>query len=395
MNVAGTKKASRRFDTVDIKNLGIQAWGKDNLYPTRLGRILAASDTGVNCLSRYVNFIAGDGFKDLSFSGIEVNARGETMDDLLQLVAEDVARYRGLALHVTYNALGRVDGIYHVPFENCRLGQRDAGGRVSRVALHPDWSGETTFNGSPVKVTRENVNYFPLFDPSPGIVFQQMREAGGVEAYRGQVLWYSLSGGLTYPVPKYDGATTYMSTEEGVANTLYRNARNGLRAAGMIVLRKGLDSPATPGEERNDAESSIADAVARAQGDVNANNVLVMEIEHDEEKPEFVPLRSANYDKEFEVTAATACEHIYAIFDQDVFYRLRSGSSPFSNDGIVEAYEYYNSVTSTERRAIERVFDRMIKVYCRPLPVALTEIRPLKYNRVQANGNVTINTGRV
>jgi hypothetical protein len=393
MNVAGLKQTRRRFDTPDLKKVEIQAWGEDNLYPVRLGRVLAASDSGVTCRDRYANFINGNGFRDESFSAITVNPRGDTMDGLLQSVSRDMADFRGFALHVTYNALARVDGIHHVPFENCRLCQRKDDGTVSHVAVHPDWEGKLLAGGKPVKVTRETVDYLPVFDPTNATVFRQMAESGGVENYKGQVLWVSLASGLVYPTPKYDAVATYMSTEEGIANTLYRNARNGLRVAGMVVIRKGTDSPPDPGGDGIvDGASGVAEVIASAQGDVNANNVLILEIEHDEEKPEFVSLRGENYDKEFTVTSGTACERIYAAFDQDVFYRLRSGSSPFSNDGIVEAYEYYSSVTANERRAIERAFDRVIGAYHVPLPVSLTAIRPLIYNKIKDNGNAPVNT---
>jgi hypothetical protein len=393
MNVAGLKRAHRRFDTPDLKKVEIQAWGEDNFYPVRLGRVLTASDSGVTCRDRYANFINGDGFKDLSFSTTVVNPRGDTMDDLLQAISRDMADFRGFALHVTYDALARVNGIHHVPFENCRLCQRKEDGTVSHVAIHPDWEGKLLAGGKPVKVTRETVDYLPVFDPTDATVFRQVEEAGGVEGYRGQVLWVSLAGNLVYPTPKYDAVATYMSTEEGIANTLYRNARNGLRASGMLVLRKGARSPgdAKDKDEVIDKASNVAEVVSALQGDVNANNVAVVEVERDDEKPEFVSLRGENYDKEFEVTSGTACERIYAAFDQDVFYRLRSGSSPFSNDGIIEAYEYYNSVTANERRAIERALDRVIKAYHEEIPVELTKIEPLVYNKTKGNGNTIIN----
>lgn len=42
------KKSSNRIDTSYLQNLGIQAYGQDNLYPQTLKNIIAASSTHLN-----------------------------------------------------------------------------------------------------------------------------------------------------------------------------------------------------------------------------------------------------------------------------------------------------------------------------------------------------------
>lgn len=51
------KKSNRRVDTGYLRNLGIQSYGDDNLYPQHLRNIIAASSTGSECAERYANFI--------------------------------------------------------------------------------------------------------------------------------------------------------------------------------------------------------------------------------------------------------------------------------------------------------------------------------------------------
>lgn len=56
MNVNDLKKKSnRRVDTGYLRNLGIQSYGDDNLYPQHLRNIIAASSTGSECAERYAN----------------------------------------------------------------------------------------------------------------------------------------------------------------------------------------------------------------------------------------------------------------------------------------------------------------------------------------------------
>ena len=75
MNVKTVKTPDKRFSTYDIKSLNIQAWGDDNLYPHEMDKIVANSETGDSCLSRYVRFIKGNGFKDFDFASEILNAR--------------------------------------------------------------------------------------------------------------------------------------------------------------------------------------------------------------------------------------------------------------------------------------------------------------------------------
>ena len=97
------KKSNRRVDTGYLRNLGIQSYGDDNLYPQHLRNIIAASSTGSECAERYANFIEGNGFREVAFSEYVVNRRGDTADDIHAFVCKDVADYDGMAIHVNYN----------------------------------------------------------------------------------------------------------------------------------------------------------------------------------------------------------------------------------------------------------------------------------------------------
>ena len=193
------KKSSKRVDVRYLQTLGIQTYGEDNLYPQTFRNILAASSTGAECLDRFADFIEGNGFRDVPFSESVVNRKGDTADDIHALVCRDVAYYNGLALHVNYNIYGDIVELHHVPFENCRLVESDDSGYVGKIAIHPDWSGQKTRGGKVIKVAKENIDYIDVFNPDKRVVAAQIEAAGGIEYYKGQVLWVSLSGKDIYP----------------------------------------------------------------------------------------------------------------------------------------------------------------------------------------------------
>ena len=381
------KNSNKRIDIRYLQQLGIQAYGEDNLYPQTLKNIVSASSTGSECADRFADFIEGNGFREVSFSEYVVNRKGDTADDIHALVCRDIADYGGLALHVNYNILGEIVELHHIPFENCRLLEEDDNGYVSKIAIHPDWTGNKTRKGTRIKTSKENIDYINVFNPKKNVIQAQIEAAGGIEYYKGQVLWVSMAGKQTYPTGKGDRVITEMSTDEGLANVKYRNVRNNFLPAGMVITRKG--SSVSYDEEGNEIkdnthneDSGFSDAILSLQGDVNSNKIMEVEIEAEEEEPKFVAMATQNYDKEFTVTDASVVERIYSAYGQEPWYCIRVGKVGFSGDILEDAFEYYNSIVSKQQRLIERTFDRIFKYWYEIAnPSNDYSVEPLKYVR--------------
>ena len=379
---------------VTCRHFGIQTYGEDNLYPQTFRNILAASSTGAECLDRFADFIEGNGFHDVPFSESVVNRKGDTADDIHALVCRDVAYYNGLALHVNYNIYGDIVELHHVPFENCRLVESDDNGYVGKIAIHPDWSGQKTRGGKVIKVAKENIDYIDVFNPDKRVVAAQIEAAGGIEYYKGQVLWVSLSGKDIYPTGKGDRVVTEMSTDEGLANVKYRNVRNNFLPAAMIFTKKGtnitFDQDGNEIDSRDD-DDSFSDSLLQLQGDTNCGKLMEVTLETDEDKPEVVSLNSQNYDKEFTVTDISVTERIYSAFGQEPWYCIRVGKVGFSGDILEDAFEYYNSIVSKQQRLIERTFARVFRHFYEAVNASNDfSVQPLKYvrNAEVSNNNV-------
>ena len=110
--------------------------------------------------------------------------------------------------------------------------------------------------------------------------------------------------------------------------------------------------------------------------------ILEVEITTEEEKPEFIPLKSNNYDKEFTVTDASTVERIYSAYGQEPWYCIRIGKVGFSGDILEDAFEYYNSIVSKQQRMIERAFQKIFEGWFEVVnPTNDFSIQPLKYVR--------------
>lgn len=386
------RKSSTRLDTGYIRTLGIQSYGDDNFYPHILNNIISASSTGSECVERYADFIEGNGFRDVSFSEYTVNRRGDTSDDIHALVCKDVAKYDGFALHVNYNIFGDIVEVQHIPFENCRLQEEDENGYVGKIAIHPDWTGRKIRDGKTIKVEKKNIDYIDVFNPRKNVIYEQIRAAGGIENYKGQILWVSGAGNFVYPVPRADRVATEMSTDEGLANVKFRNVRCNFMPSGMIVTKKGssvnFNEEGKPIPDDENEDTGFSETIKQLQGDTNAGKLLEVTLNSDEDKPEFIDLNSKNYDKEFTVTDASVVERIYSAFGQEPWYCIRIGKLGFSGDILEDAFEYYNSIVSRQQRLIERAF---MKIFEHWFEVANHSndfsVQPLKYVRNAAVSN--------
>lgn len=371
------RKSDERFDVKYLQNIGIQSYGDRNDYPQVLHDVIAASPVGAECLDRYADFIEGNGFNDIAFSEAVLNRKGETADTLHAYICRDLAEYGGFAIHVNYNILGQIVEVHHVPFEQTRLDEPDDAGYVGFIMLHQDWRGRKSRKGNKIPVDKKHCTHVNRFNP--GAVLSQVEACGGIEFYNGQILWYSKDGDMVYPTPLADRVITEMSADEGLSNVKWRNVRNNFLPAGMLITKKGQTNPMSDGNNETLYEDDgFSECILNLQGDTNACNILEVTCETDEDKPEFVPFSSKNYDKEYGVTEESVTARIYSAFGQEPWYCIRTGKVGFSGNIITDAYEYYNSITEKQRRAIERAFTAVMAHWHNPVWADFS-VAPMKY----------------
>ena len=100
MKITNLPKAEPALDLRYLKNLDIQSYDADNLYPQNVRNIVLNSKTGNGCLERYADYIEGRGIASEQLAGFVINLDGETLADLHSLVSDDDAMSDGFAIHV-------------------------------------------------------------------------------------------------------------------------------------------------------------------------------------------------------------------------------------------------------------------------------------------------------
>ncbi|MCL1936819.1 MAG: hypothetical protein FWF52_00280 [Candidatus Azobacteroides sp.] len=349
----GKIKKDKRYESRNDKSLGIQTFGENNDYPQQVMEIVGASCTGSSCIDVFSKFIAGQGFNDSDFFNLTINKEGQTNDVLLNLITRDFAMFNGFAIHINYNANYKATQLNFVPFETIRLGSLDDNGTYNTVSIHWDWGRRMT---QIRRWSKEDIIVIDLFDPNPQAIEEQVFKAGGWEAYKGQVYYYSGNRANNYPLPKYDSVLTDMSTEEGIANISYRNTRNNFLISGMLIdiLEKN---------ESEDQENENEKNLLEFQGDEEAVKIMYTSVESREAIPQFVKFSGQNYDKEYTVTREKVKNDIGRSFNQPPILRAEDVGSNFGADALRNSYDYYNSVTEVERLQVERVFTQIFQYW--------------------------------
>jgi hypothetical protein len=305
----------------------------------------------------YVKFVEGAGFLDEVLAQTILNTRGERANGLLRKAAKDLKLFNGFAFLVKYNGMGLPYEYLNVPFEHCRIEIKSNKEYTGRIAVHPDWTNVT---GKQFKM--EDVTFINRFNPQT--VIAEMTAAKGPENYIGQIMYFTADGDFEYPICPFDPEITDMLTEESVSTVKHRNAKFNFLPAGILV-RKGI-KPLT-GDDNNDPYyqemQESAEMIKRMQGDENASKIWVVDVDADEEKPEFIDFSAKNYDRQFEITEKTVQENIGRMFMIPPILRGVDVGSGFGADLMTNAYNFMNSVTDNERRMLEIAFQDLMKYY--------------------------------
>ncbi|MBK6347215.1 MAG: hypothetical protein IPF68_15030 [Bacteroidales bacterium] len=383
MNLTNVKAEKQRVEVLDGLQFDIQTYGLRNDYPQRVKTVTNASVTAKGCISTYQKFIQGKGFADTVFYKSVINNRGLTCDQCLSLVTHDISDYGGFSLHFNYNVFGQITDVTHIPFEHCRLGLDDDSGKVTKIAIHRDW---TKLRRRTV-ISKSTIEYIDVFNPIPTVIQAQIEAAGGIDRYKGQVLYYSLDGDMVYPKPIYDAAITDISTEAGISNVLYRNARMNFMPAGMLIRKVSETSSAKTDENGRPVVDTFSKDFKQFQGDENACKIIDVEAGFDESAPEFVPFTTEKHADEMKTTSEMVQVKIGKPFLQPPILRAENVSTGFTLQAMQDAYTYYNSITVSERQEIERVFARIFANFVNPVnPSGNYSIIPLTYGQPD-NGN--------
>lgn len=360
-----------RIQVKDNKLSHIQNYDSDNNYPGRILDIIKSSGTATSCANLYAKFINGKGFKDQKFWKSKVNRKGVTVDKLLRGNCRDVSRLHGYALHINYNALFQVNEVTHVPFDHCRLCYSDDNNYVAKIAVYDDWACK---NG---KLVKEKVSYIDVYNRNPDVILSQVEKAGGWANYKGQIFWRSFDGD-GYPLSIYDPVIEDVMSDSGIKKFRLRTTSTSFMPSHIIEYPYEFES-----EEERQSEKENWE---KFQGSDNANKIIMMENPDAKEEGgvKITKVDWQGFDKVYETTNRTVKDSIIEVGGTPpVLLGVAVSGKLGTADEIRDAYMFYNSVTSDERKMMEEDYTEIFSNYRNPINMSGDySIIPLDFNTV-------------
>lgn len=208
----------------------IVGYGDGNLYPQIISELIYASKTASLSVERLSEAIECEGFKDRNFGEL-TNAHGDNMDDILNMLAYDIARFRGCAVIVQYGGDYRPQMIYPVPFEYVRAGlNKDylTNPVIHKYVVFNNWDRQ---NIKSTVLDKTAVTY-PAFNPDN--FANEVGEYGGIENHPGQLLYMNFFTTKPYPLSPFHAVQSEMQAEAMNSTYVERTLTRGFHMCSII-----------------------------------------------------------------------------------------------------------------------------------------------------------------
>lgn len=338
----------------------------DNAYPQRMYQYYLRSGYTKLCVKLYAKFIFGGGLTDKALYKTVINDKRQKLDQLLRQTILDYGIFKSFLWHFNYNALGRIHSIQKVPFEYGRLGIPDDMEYVGKVALWNNWDRSFRKNSG-----NRKIDYLDVFNPDPNVVLAQMETAGGIEKYKGQVLYFNPDG-EDYPYCSFDSVIEDVRSDAGISDFKLSSIENG------FLVAQAVEYPGTFDTEEDRRE--FDDSLRNLQGPRKAGSFAVMENPLAKELPiKFNKVETQNNDRLFEWTEQSIQDKIRKnyLIPPDLIGEFKGGA--LSAQQIGDAYEYYNAVTQDERLLFEELLTYVFQYWRDPVATTDYTLIPLQY----------------
>ena len=317
-------------------------YGALNEYPYYLLDNYRRSSKHNAIVNGKVNYIVGGGWQPGEKMTVEQQARyakffdglseHDDLNDITEKLVLDLELFNGFAVAVTWNKMGTIAKMEHIPFEKIRV---DKDERMFQVA---DWYDDAMVQLYP-KIG--DVEKIPAFDADNRI---------------GKQLFYYrvyAAGVKSYPLPEYMGGLAWIEADVQVANFHNNNLRNNFWGGYLINFNNGIPTP----EEQGDIERQIK---RKFSGTDNAGRFVVTFNDDVSKAPTLEPLTPSDMDKQFEILNKAIQSEIFISHRvvNPMLFGVKTEGQLGGRQELVEAYELFKATYVNDRvRKVERMMN--------------------------------------
>jgi hypothetical protein len=369
------------------KKLEVYKNGEDNAYPERMERFRNNSVTASMSSNTMIQYLLGKGFGEAN----NIKIGNLKLIDIADDVARDIVDNRGVFIHVNYDANFDVSDFSVIPFNQCRIGLKDSKLYNGKILTYHDWSA---------KIDKNKVSIIDVFNNDKTVVAYQVEKAGGIDNYKGQIMYYNMDSQYFYPLSRID-AVSFECDNEYQAS-LYKNEllRRGFFGKTLVVTRPLIDAQLYEDRslegiarlKRLESErDTFKEGIKKFIGVGEAGGVMHMEVDFAGENLEqailFKNIESTINPELFRFTEDSAVTKILMAFNNLPIALVKSPDSSLlgnSGDALRVAKETYWENTTKERELVENLLNDLWKLCSSFNGKALT-VQPLLTPKIEQN----------
>ena len=350
-------KLSRNIAPSDVAG-GIMLFGENNDYPQTIESIVLGSSTGKAVWDIYARFLSGEGFNapinDIVV-GKDFRGRDITVRHVLRQCAQSVSMNNGCLMHVNKNLNNEVVNCSPIPYKFFRFNKPDDTGYSSKIVLNKNWGDSQYFK-------KDESKSYDLFTTDKNAFASQIKKAGGIEKYRGQIIFQFWNDNYLYPLSPFDSVYLDCDTEQQVSLFMNREIRNGFMATTILRVAAG-----TPEEEQE-----ISDRVTGATG-ADGSRVLLMVDEIDPDTQEIKKNGAFAVDK----IESNINDKLFESWENSLMSKIRRSQNVpsiflnyetnklggTSGEAIIQATNSYNATTRDARALLSEYLKQLFSSF--------------------------------
>lgn len=348
-----------RIEVKADKRTEIMNNGADNMYPTRMERLINGSVTAKQCATMYARFLAGGGFEDESLNNIVVGRdiagySDITAVDMLNAIARQLSYFGGVWLYRKMNLDFKTTGLSLLDFKYTRFGKLDDKQYTGKIGYYDNWD-----KSKEPKINVKDVVWYHTYNEDANVIKEQIKSSGGFGQYRGQVYYKFLDNTYIYPLSPIDVAQHDADTENMIQ--LFKNGelRRGFFAKYMLTYTKF--------ESKQD-EINFFKALQTFQGAEQGGSILVNQGAFQNSNGDLQsPFKlekieqniNSNLFKEYEASCANNIRKCFNNIPPVLIDYQEGKLGGTSGESIQQATNFYNSQTSQDRQVVSDIFKKI------------------------------------
>lgn len=334
----------------NVENDGLKkyvTWGEYNDYPNYLWSLFNDVSTLKTIIEGTADYVIGnDVICNVKGFDVEVNTKGDTMRELIRLLARDYLIYGGYAIQVIRNKVGDVRELYYMDFRYVRSSKKN-----DVFYYSEDFTK---------KYVRSNkMVVYPKF----------VRENRNVPT---SVMYVTNEKSKTYPTPRYSGSIKACEIERQIDTYHLSSLENGFGGSYVLNFLNGIPSD----EQKEEIERNVNEKFAGAS---NAGRILINFANGKDNATTLEKLDTEDFGEKYESLAKRSKEQIFIAFRaQPILFGFMKENNGFSQDEYLQSFAIFNRtvispIANTITENIDKIFGVKDSVIIKPFTVEVTD----------------------